>query len=121
MEFKVEETVVLATVRNFSRKVEEAIDLIRKFRHVRLECERVSVQVYGTDTPLDLRNRWRQDYDFFGLTRVQRKSLYELCVVGENTASEAFEVTQIPVYIIQRYIKAKGWPIKSIPLGVLNL
>ncbi len=121
MDFQVKEAVVLATIDTLPRKAEEAIDLVRKFNRVRFECEGVSVKVFGTDLVMDVQNRWLQDYNFFGLTRVQRRSLYELCVVEKKTPSEASETARIHLDIVMRYIRAKGWSVESSPPRVLDL
>lgn len=112
MKFELDEITVIAEPGKVIVKAREAVELARDDKTtglVFLECGGVSVRVHGTDTPDNVRDKWRIATDFYGLTRPQRKRLYRYYVEEERTIPEAAKKAGVNSTLAGKYIKAKGW------------
>ena len=111
MRFELAEFTVLAQEDCLLVKAEEAVELLRKSPTdaVFLECRGVCLQVERSDTPETLVRRWQMHFNFFGLHRRQRKSLYRHIVRDGMSVDEAANKVGISADLASRYAREKGW------------
>lgn len=109
MKFEWSETTVLASQETMEAKAVEAIEQSQSGTTVHFECDKVAVKVFQSDTVDHLLHRWRLDYDFCGLGRRQRRSLFRLFVCKGFCIESAAKHIKVDPELAAIYAQRKGW------------